>query len=80
VKGIGESDATHLATVLRGKPHDAEFRVTDVARALSLSQPAATKFVQRVVKARMIETTRAEGKSVFYGMREGDLAVALVLR
>jgi DNA-binding MarR family transcriptional regulator len=80
VKRLGESDAGHLAKMLRGKRYDAELRVTDVARELSVTQPAATYAVRRLLKARVIERTRAEGKSVFYGVRDGDLTVALSLR
>ena len=80
VKRVGETDARHLAAIYAGKPYGAEFRVADAVQAIgNISQPAASKLVQRLLAAGVVAQSRAEGKSVYYRLRSGDLTIALGL-
>lgn len=80
VRRIGETDARHLARIYAGKTHDAEFRVADAVQAIgTITQPAASKLVQRLLTGGLIAQSRVEGKSVYYRLRTGDLTIALGL-
>ncbi len=79
VRRLGAGDAAHLAAVTRGQPPDAEFRVTDAAARLGVTQAAASRLVQRLAAAGAVEPTRTAGKSVYYRLAAGDLTVALGL-
>lgn len=79
VRQVGATDAEYLATILGGQSFDAEFRVADVAARTGITQASASKLVQRLVVASVIEQTRTAGKSVFYRIRGGDVTVALSL-
>lgn len=72
--------ARHLAAIYAGKTHNAEFRVADAVQAIgSITQPAASKLVQRLSASGTIMQSRVEGKSVYYRLRTGDLTIALGL-
>jgi hypothetical protein len=76
---IGPADTESLAKVMAGQPFDAEFRVTGVASALGVTQAAASKFAQRLIKAGVIRQSRTQGKSIYYQLAHGDVTVALNL-
>ncbi|MFL5576679.1 MAG: AAA family ATPase [Gemmatimonadaceae bacterium] len=80
VKRIGEPDARHLAVIYAEKLYDAEFRVADAVQAIgTMTQPAASKLVRRLLAAGVITQSRVDGKSVYYRLRTGDLTIALGL-
>lgn len=79
VKRVGEADARRLAAVYDGRAHDDEIRVSETAQGAGVTQAAASKLVQRLLAAGVIARSRVEGKSVYYGLRAGDVSVALGL-
>lgn len=79
VARIGASDTEALVKIMAGHPFDAEIRVRDVTETLGLTQAAASKMVQRFVKADVLRQSRMQGKNVYYQVAHGDLTVALDL-
>jgi AAA ATPase domain len=64
---VSSTDFEHLAALVAGHGGaDPEFRVTDAARLLKLSQPSASDLVQRLVERRLLHQTRTVGRSVYY--------------
>lgn len=66
VRQVGQADAEHLAAILAALPFDAEFRVADAAVRTGITQASASKLVQRLLTAGVVEQTRTAGKSVYY--------------
>jgi hypothetical protein len=79
VRKLGHADADHLAAIVTGEAYDVEFRVADAAARTGITQASASKLVQRLLAADVIEQTRTAGKSVFYRLANGDVTVALRL-
>lgn len=50
----------------RRQDTDPEFRVTDAANILGVSQPAASQLVERLLREQVIHRTRTQGRSVYY--------------
>jgi hypothetical protein len=74
---IGENDFTHLERMMAGRDENAtEFRVTDAAAILGVSQPAASQMVERLRRERVIHQTRTQGRSVYY-RPVGSVLIAL---
>lgn len=64
---LSANDLEHLAGLVAGHGGaDPEFRVTDAARLLKLSQPSASELVQRLLERRLLRQTRTVGRSVYY--------------
>ena len=64
---MSQNDFEHVARLVAGYGGaDPEFRVTDAARLLKMSQPSASELVQRLVDRRVIRQTRTSGRSVYY--------------
>jgi hypothetical protein len=64
---VGETDFNHLTRIAAERSGtDPEFRVTDAAGALGVSQAAASQLVERLLRERVIRQTRTQGRSVFY--------------
>jgi hypothetical protein len=64
---ISTNEFEHLAKLVAGHGGaDPEFRVTDAARLLKVSQPSASDLVQRLVERRFLRQTRTVGRSVYY--------------
>ena len=64
---IGETDFGYLAAITEAaEAIDPEFRVTDAARILGVSQPAASQMVERLRREGVIHQTRTRGRSVYY--------------
>lgn len=64
---LSPNDFEHLAGLVAGHGGaDPEFRVTDAARLLKLSQPSASELVQRLLERRLLRQTRTAGRSVYY--------------
>jgi hypothetical protein len=64
---IGEGDFAHLAKIVgSGMGPIPEFRVTDVAGFVKLTQAAASVLVERLVKGGAIRQSHTRGRSVFY--------------
>jgi hypothetical protein len=78
-KLISETDLVQLATTLRGKHCDAEFRVSDVQEANAITMAAAYKLVQHLLAIGVLEKSRQLGHIAFYRVTDGDLTVALGL-
>jgi hypothetical protein len=74
---IGDANFRYLASIAAAMPEQRfAFRVTDAAKATGLSQPSATKLVERLLTARVIRESAREGRSVFY-RPTGEALVAL---
>lgn len=67
VRRLGEGDFEHLAAIFdASRSSGGEFRVTDAAAALPISQAAVSQLVGRLLEQRVIRRTRTAGRSVFY--------------
>ncbi len=78
LKRISASDATHLRTALAGEAFDVEFHAASLKRRVeTISQPTASAVISRLTEAGIIAHTRTQGRSVFYQVVDGDVAVAL---
>jgi hypothetical protein len=63
---LGESDFGHLGEITATLEEPPEFRVTDAARILNITQASASQLVERLLKAGVIRRTRSAGRNVFY--------------
>jgi hypothetical protein len=64
---VGENDSAYLANLVAASPGGIpEFRVSDAARTLHVTQGGASQIIGRLHQARVISMTRQEGKSVYY--------------
>lgn len=83
LRQIGENDLGHLTRIAGATAAAAggelEFRVTDAARILKVSQPAGSQLVERLLRERVIRRSRTVGRSVYY-RPVGSVLVALGVR
>ncbi len=78
LKRISPQDADHLRTALAGERFDVQFHAAEIKRRVgTISQPTASALIRRLEQAQIIEFTRRQGRSVFYRVADGDIAVAL---
>ncbi len=64
---IGDNDFTALGTIVDShRGGDPEFRVTEAAQVLKVSQSAASQLIERLLRQRVLNKTRAEGRSTYY--------------
>lgn len=79
---LSTEDFAHLTRVVGGRPWHAELRVADLASPPPhrFSQAAASKLVQRLLAARVIQESRRAGRSVYYVIADGAVSVALAQR
>ena len=77
VRRAGANDAEQLRRGLAGKAHTTTFRVTDLEKALNVSQPAASKMMARLEKARVVIQSHVSGRNTFYRIPRGDDSIAL---
>lgn len=74
---IGDNDFASLATIVDAyRGADPEFRVTDAAHVLKVSQAAASQLMERLLQHRVVNRTRSEGRSVYY-RPTGSMLVAM---
>lgn len=75
--GLSRGDFEHLGRLVASfGGGDPEFRVTEVAKILGISQPSASDLVDRLLERRLIRRTRTAGRSVYY-RPTGAVLVAL---
>lgn len=63
---LGDNDFGHMRAMMDATDKTHEFRVTDIAKTLRMTQPAASALVERLTNARTIRQVRVQGRSVYY--------------
>jgi hypothetical protein len=64
---IGDNDFAALSRIVDWhQGADPEFRVTEAAQILKVSQSAASQLTDRLLKQRVLRKTRVEGRSTYY--------------
>lgn len=67
LRSLGEGDYQHLAAIFEAnRKAGGEFRVTDAAQALPISQAAVSQLVGRLVDQRVVRRIGSAGRSIFY--------------
>lgn len=76
LRSLGEGDYQHLAAIFEAhRQAGGEFRVTDAAQALPISQAAVSQLINRLLDQRVIRRARTSGRSVYY-RPTGEVLVA----
>lgn len=78
LKRASPDDAAHMRKALAGERFDVQFHAAELKRRIkTISQPTASALIKRLEQAGVIEFARRQGRSVFYRVADGDIAVAL---
>ncbi len=81
LKRVSHEDAANMRTALAGERFDMEFHAAELKRRIqTISQPTASALIRRCEAAGVIAFARKQGRSVFYRVADGDIAVALEMR
>jgi hypothetical protein len=77
VRRAGQNDAEQLRRALSGQGHATAFRVTDLEKALTVTQAAASKLMTRLEEAQIVAQSHVSGRSTYYRIQRGDDTIAL---
>jgi hypothetical protein len=76
LRKLGTTDFTHLTTLVGQSSDPGEFRVTDIATRVKLSQGSASKLVDRLQRDGAVAMARTDGRNTYYHVT-GDVLIAM---